>query len=77
LEWCDNEYNRSYGTRNERARKATRKSIYCVELNRVFDSITTAATELHLSAGNISSCLKGRYKQTGGYHFRYAEAANE
>lgn len=39
-----------------------------------FPSISDAARELNLSTGNIWCCLNGRYKQTGGYSFIYAEA---
>lgn len=69
LEWCSIEYNNAYGTRTEK----TYKPVYCVELDRTFKSLTEAAKELGLSKGNITNCCKGRYKTTGGYHFRYKE----
>lgn len=37
----------------------------------LFPSVSDAARELHLSQGNISNCLAGRYKQTGGYSFEH------
>ena len=48
-----------------------RKAVYCVELDKIFDSQKQAAQELGLTQGNISNCLAGRQKQTGGYHFEY------
>ena len=71
--WMTRKENINYGTRNERAgkklAKVKSKKIYCIELDRVFNSQKEAAKELDLNAGNISSCCTGRYKQTNGYHF--------
>lgn len=36
-----------------------------------FDSLADAAKELKLHGSCISNVLKGRYKQTGGYYFKY------
>ena len=73
LEWLSHKDNINYGTRTKRVSKP----IYCVELDRVFDGAKQAARELSLSQGNITSCCKGRYKTTGGYHFKYAETSVE
>lgn len=71
LEWCDKQYNNSYGTRNKRISEAHKKPIYCVELDRVFESISEAANELGCVVSNIASCLKGRYDTACGYHWEY------
>lgn len=47
------------------------KPIYCIELDRTFNSISQAARELNLKLGNIGSCLTGRRLTCGGYHWRY------
>ena len=73
LEWCDAKYNINYGTRT----KKISKPVYCEELNRTFKSQVEAARELGLKQCNIVSCCKGRYKTTGGYHWRYAETSVE
>ena len=39
----------------------------------LFPSVIDAARELHLSRGNISSCLNGQRSHTGGYSFIRAE----
>ena len=67
LEWCTNRYNTIH---------AIGKAIYCVELDKEFDCIQTAATELNLDRGNISRCCSGKRKTCGGYHWRYCDVAN-
>ena len=77
LEWCDAKYNINYGTRTERVAKKKSIPVYCEELNRTFKSQVEAARELGLKQYNIVKCCKGRYKTTGGFHFRYAETSVE
>lgn len=73
LEWCDAKYNINYGNHNEKVGKKHRKKVYCVELDRVFKSIRLAAEEFNLSDSNIAKCCKGKYKTTGGFHWKYAD----
>ena len=75
LEWCSIEYNNTYGTRIERIAKKLSIPVYCEELDKTFDGARQAARELGLNNSNIISCCKGRYKTTGGFHFRYAETS--
>ena len=77
LEWMSKIDNINYGTGIERSAKKRSKSVYCEELNRTFKSQVEAAEELGLNRCNIVNCCKGRYKTTGGYHFRYAETSVE
>ena len=63
--------NNNYGTRNQRVSKP----VYCIELNKVYESQTAAAKELGLYPNNISRCCHGTLKTTGGYHFRFKEVA--
>ena len=69
LEWCTKAYNNSYGTRTER----TSKKVYCLELNRIFNSIREIERQLGLYHSNISNCCNHRenYKTCGGYHFEF------
>lgn len=69
LEWATSKENVNYGTRNKRSSKA----VYCVELDKVFDSQTQAAKELKIDRKGISKCCLGAYKTCGGYHWRYYE----
>lgn len=56
-----------------RAGKSLGKPVYCVELDRVFESTCAAARELGLTQSCISACCLGKQKATGGYHWRYAK----
>ena len=72
LEWCTYEYNNNYGSHNEKSAKSRGKPVYCVELNRTFESAYAAARELDLHQSSINRCCTGKQKTTGGLHFRYA-----
>lgn len=74
LEWCDANYNNNYGTRNERISQAQYKRIYCVELDRVFESIKQAQTELGIKGHHIGEVCSGKRKTCDGYHWRYCYA---
>ena len=67
LEWMTAKENINYGTRTQR----TFKAVYCVELDKTFDSIREAERQTNISHGNISSCCKGKLNTAGGYHWRY------
>ena len=71
LEWVSHSLNINYGTRNKRVAEKLSIPIFCVELNKVFPSIIEANRITGISDGNICSCLKGRHKSAGGYHWRY------
>lgn len=71
LEFCTASYNINFGTCHKQAVDKLKKPVYCVELNKTFNSLKEAAEELKLWANNISNCLTGRFKTCGGYHWRY------
>lgn len=81
LEWCDSAYNANYGTRNARMIQNRRsyklgnnpkaKAIFCEELNKTFDCITSAEEELGISVSSISQACKGKQKTAGGFHWRF------
>lgn len=73
LEWCNKKYNNNYGTHTERQAEKHRKKVYCVELDRVFESQSEAVKELNLPKSGVSNCCKGIQHTTGGYHFKYYE----
>ncbi len=56
--------NRLFGDKNPNS-----KEIICVETNTTFKTITSAYK--WLGKGDISSCLQGRQKTAGGYHWEY------
>jgi hypothetical protein len=57
---------------NENVAKGHCKKVYCVELDRVFESAKLASIQLGVSDSNIAKCCKGKNKTTGGYHWKYA-----
>ena len=52
--------------------KAT-KQVYCVELNKIFNSITEASEYIDCRVATLSGCLNGRQHTAGGYHWKYVE----
>ena len=48
-----------------------KKRIYCLTTNQSFESLKQAGIELGLNPSSISGVLKGRYKTTKGYVFKY------
>ena len=73
LEWCTAQENNNYGTKIKRTAEKLSKPVLCVELNRIFPSLSEAAEQLGLTRTNLSCVLAGRYKTAGGYHWEYAE----
>ena len=57
--------------------KANSKPIYCVELDKIFDSAKQAGEELGLWASHISDVCNGKLKITGDLHFKYLEEFDE
>lgn len=72
LEWMTRGDNIRYGTGIERSAKGRSKAIYCIELDKVFESLTKAAQELDISCGNLSMAVRSASRTCGGYHWRYA-----
>ena len=65
LNWM---YGKTYG-QNPRAR-----AVFCVELNKVFDSAKRAAHELNVNYSNLILVCKGKRDVVGGYHFKYVDS---
>ena len=76
LEWATAKENLNYGTRSKRLGKNHCKSVYCVELDKTFESLKLAAEELGITQAGISMVCKGKRKTCGGYHWEYYNAAN-
>ena len=72
LEWCNHKYNMNYGTANKRRSEKYKKAIYCLESDKIYNSIKECVKELDISKVSIGFVLNGRQKQTKGYTFRYA-----
>lgn len=81
LEWMTAKENNNHGTRNERIGRAVSKSksIPIIATNiktgesTEFYGTRECARQLGLYQSTITRVLQGKYKQTGGYTFEYAE----
>ena len=62
---------RSEETKDKIRKSKESKKVYCIELNKVFESINEASRELNLSSGHISDVCRGKRKHEKGYHFIY------
>lgn len=81
LEWCDNEYNVNYGTRNQRTsitlqnREDKSKAICQYDLNgnfiQEFPSAHEVQRKLGFFAQNIGKCCLGKRKTAYGYIWRF------
>lgn len=76
LEWATRKENLNHGTHNDRVSKTLSIPVIATNLktgeSKEFYSGKECARQLGLNSGHITSVLKGRLKQTGGYIFEYA-----
>jgi hypothetical protein len=72
LEWCTQKYNINYGTAKQRAAQKIKKPVYCVELDKTFESGKAAAEELGITAQGICVVCGNPFRMAGGYHWEYA-----
>lgn len=77
LEWSTSKENNNHGTHNERSSKTRSIPIIATNIktgeSTEFYGAGECTRQLGLNRGNITNALKGRYKQTGGYTFKYKE----
>ena len=82
LEWCTNEYNMNYGTRNERAGLSNRncpttsKGVYSEDENgniEYFPSVGEASRQTGLQHANIVRALKHKCPRCGKRHWFYSD----
>ena len=75
LEWMTRTENINHGTRNERVSKTMSIPIIATNLTtgeyQEFYGTKECARQLGLNQSSITSVLKGRYRHTGGYTFKY------
>lgn len=79
LEWCTNEYNINYGTRNSRMAKTQSRLILQFskqnEYIKSWNSIKDAVETLNISKSQIIYCCQNKenYKTAGGFKWKYAD----
>lgn len=77
LEWCTQDYNVNYGTRNKRISKSKQndiklsKKVKCIETNITYPSAMEAQRQTGIYATSIIRVCKGKGKLAGGYHWEY------
>ena len=75
LEWMTAKENNNHGTHAERVGKSQSIAIVATNIktgdSTEFYGITECGRQLWLNPSNITSVLKGRRRQTGGYTFKY------
>lgn len=49
------------------------RSVYCIELKRLFKCPADASKEFNIHSGNIINCCEHIRKTCGGYHWMYAD----
>lgn len=69
LEWMTMAEQNHYGSKPERSAKNRQRAVYCVELDRTFESVKEAAEELGIHRSGISQVICGVTKTHRGYHF--------
>lgn len=81
LEWCTVSYNNCYGTRLKRVKEKTSRAVLQYDLKgnfiKEYNSLSEASVCCNIkSPGNITECCKGKYKQAGGFIWKYKEGDN-
>ena len=54
--------------------KGNGKPVYCIELDKIFESTCEASRELGISQSSISLVCRGKRKTAGGYHWEYVDS---
>lgn len=76
LEWCDHQYNNTYGNRIEKMTKKHFKPVEQYDLNMnlicVYASLAEAGEKTNTFPSAISCCCNGKYKTAGGSIWKYA-----
>lgn len=71
LEWMTSKENCNHGTRNDRLSTPILAINITTGKVKEYSGVRECARKLNLHSPNIIAVLKGRYKQTGGYTFKY------
>ena len=71
LEWCTESENTKHAYDTGLLTSPVKKSVICIELNKIYDSISQASKNLNISNSSISAVCKGKRKTAGGYHWKF------
>ena len=56
--------------RQRMSKSAKKRKVLCIETNEEFDSMKEASEKMNICYTNLSSCIYGRNKTAGGYHWK-------
>ena len=65
LEWCTNEYNQNYGTRNKRIGKSLGKKTLCITTDEVFNSAAEGGRKYGVHRQSIIDCCNNKRISAG------------
>ena len=65
LEWCTNEYNHNYGTRNKRVGKSLSKKTLCITTGEIFNSTKEASKKYGVHNGSLVECCNNKRNSAG------------
>ena len=64
----------SHKDNSDDGRVLMQRKIRCIELDKVYDSISQASRETKVSIGGICDCCRGKLESIKGLHFEYVAA---
>lgn len=73
LEWCTNEYNNNYGSKNDWNKKKIAQYSLDNEFICEYSSIKEASKKLNKNHSHISQCCLGQRNQAYGFIWRYVK----
>ena len=73
LEWCTAKYNSNYGNRNLKSSISRGKKVLCIETGIIYNSIKEAERQTGINQSHIVKACKGKYKTSGGFHWKYVK----
>ena len=65
--------NLQWMTLGNNIKKSKNKAVYCVELDKKFESANEAARKLGIHHGSISHCCRGERQTASGYHWKFVK----
>lgn len=71
LEWCSEDYNTNYGTRNQRIAISKGKPVLCIETGIIYPSTMEASRQTRIPFQSIWKVCKNINYQAGGFHWQF------
>lgn len=71
LEWCSEDYNTHYGTRNQRIATSKGKRTLCIETGIIYPSVIEASRQTKIPFQNIWKVCKNINHKAGGFHWQF------